>query len=156
MDKIEEASLPPFDGKAPLTSATSNPLTRSLRNAYIAFSERREALGLSNPGTVEGVAREVQRDVLLNNLMFSGFRADLTKQFSTSPMFQTAHNFTMGSQGMPPYSFAALYGSPTVCCHVKASMKLTTSNAHRSFSKETSTTTWLSPHARITGYRHPS
>lgn len=115
MDKIEEAALPPFDGKAPLSSVTSNPLARTLRNAYISFSERREALGLSNPGTVDGVAREVQRDVLLNNMMFSGLRADVTKMFSSAPLFQTAHSFTMGAQGMPPYNFAALYGSPAVC-----------------------------------------
>ena len=114
MDKIEEASLPPLDGSARLSSDTTNPFTRTLQNAYVSFKERRAALGLTNPGTVEGVAREVQRDVLLNNMMFSGFRADLTKAFSTAPLFQTAHNFTMGAQGMPPYSFAALYGSPTV------------------------------------------
>lgn len=114
MEKLEEAARPPFDGTIPSSAITDNPLVRSIRSVYNSFSERRAALGLSNPGTVEGVAREVQRDVLLNNLMFSGFRADLTKAFSTAPLFQTAHNFTMGAQGMPPYSFAALYGSPTV------------------------------------------
>lgn len=112
MEKLEDAILPPSSGT--LGALSDNSLAQSLRNAYRSFSERREALGLANPGTVDGVAREVQRDVLLNNLMFSGFRADLTKAFSTSPLFQTAHNFTMGSQGSPPYSFAALYGSPRV------------------------------------------
>jgi len=86
----------------------------SVRDAWATFSARRAALGLSNPGTVENVSREVSKDVFLNNYMFSGLRADLTKAFSGSPLFQTAHNFTMGAQGMPPYSFAALYGSPRV------------------------------------------
>lgn len=92
----------------------SNPLVSTLRDAYTRFQERREALGLSNPGTIEGVSREVQRDVLLTNLMFSGLRGEITRAHSATPLFHTAHNFTMGAQGMPPYSFAALYGSSRV------------------------------------------
>jgi len=86
----------------------------SVRDVYTRFSERREALGLSYPGTVDGISREVQRDVFLSNLMFSGLRAELNKAFSASPLFQTAHSFSMGSQQMPPYTFSALYGSPKV------------------------------------------
>lgn len=100
--------------KGALSTLWYNPLTAAVNDAYQAFSERRSALGLSNPGTVDGISREVTRDVFLNNLMFTGFRADFTKAFSAAPLFQTAHNFTMGSAGMPPYSFAALYGSPKV------------------------------------------
>ncbi|KAB8360942.1 hypothetical protein FH972_024674 [Carpinus fangiana] len=100
--------------KGALSSLWHNPITAAANDAYQAFSERRAALGLSNPGTVEGISREVTRDVFLNNSMFTGFRADFTKAFSAAPLFQTAHNFTMGSGGMPPYSFAALYGSPKV------------------------------------------
>ncbi|KAF2475100.1 uncharacterized protein BDR25DRAFT_322461 [Lindgomyces ingoldianus] len=85
-----------------------------LREAYTTFSERREALGLSNPGTVENIAKEVQRDVFLNNLSFSGLRADLTKAFSVAPLFQVSHALAMGSQSQPPYTYAALYGSPKV------------------------------------------
>jgi len=96
---------------APLTD---NGAVKAFREYYNTFQEKRETLGLTNPGTVEGIAREVQRDVLTNNFMFSGLRADLTKAFSAIPLFQTAHNFTMGTQGMPPYSFAALYGSSKV------------------------------------------
>jgi len=71
-------------------------------------------LGLSNPGTVENIAREVQRDVFLNNSSFSGLRAELTKAFSAAPLFQVAHSLSMGSQVMPPYSYMVLYGSPRV------------------------------------------
>jgi mitochondrial import receptor subunit TOM40 len=63
---------------------------------------------------VENIAKEVQRDVFLNNLTFSGVRADLTKAFSVAPLFQISHALSMGSQGLPPYAYAALYGSPKV------------------------------------------
>lgn len=97
-----------------LSFLNQNAVVRTFRDSYAAFSERREALGLSNPGTVENVAREVQKDVFLTNYMFTGLRADLTKAFSVSPLFQVSHAFSMGSQGLPPYTFAALYGTPKV------------------------------------------
>ena len=87
-----------------------------LHDVYAAFQNRREALGLSNPGTVENIAREVQRDVFLNNLSFSGLRAELTKAFSAAPMFQVSHSLSMGSQVQPPYAYTAIYGSPKVRC----------------------------------------
>ena len=87
-----------------------------LQDVYTAFQERREALGLSNPGTVENIAKEVQRDVFLNILSFSGLLAQLTKAFSAAPMFQVSHSLSMGSQMQPPYAYTALYGSPKVCC----------------------------------------
>ncbi|KAF2126926.1 hypothetical protein P153DRAFT_297070 [Dothidotthia symphoricarpi CBS 119687] len=85
-----------------------------LGDVYRAFQERREALGLSNPGVVESIAREVQRDVFLNNSSFSGLRAELTKAFSAAPLFQVAHSLSMGSQLQPPYSYMVLYGSPRI------------------------------------------
>ncbi|KAF2733861.1 hypothetical protein EJ04DRAFT_438245 [Polyplosphaeria fusca] len=85
-----------------------------IRDVYTAFQDRREALGLSNPGTVENIAKEVQRDVFLNNLSFSGLRADLTKAFGVAPLFQVSHALAMGSQAQPPYTYAALYGSSRV------------------------------------------
>ncbi|KAI9793623.1 MAG: translocase of outer mitochondrial membrane [Piccolia ochrophora] len=87
-------------------------LPSSLRDAWSSFADRRETLGLSNPGTVENISREVQKDVLLTNYMFTGLRADMTKAFSVSPLFQLSHAFATGSQALPPYSFAALYGTP--------------------------------------------
>jgi mitochondrial import receptor subunit TOM40 len=96
-------------------TAHTGPFARVL-DVYSAFQERREALGLANPGTVEGISREVQRDVFLNNSSFSGLRAELTKAFSAAPLFQVAHSLSMGSQLQPPYSYMVLYGSPRVCC----------------------------------------
>lgn len=97
----------------PLGFLYNNAISVALADTYISFAERRAALGLSNPGTVENIAREVQRDVFLNNYTFSGLRADLTKAFSISPLFQVSHAFAMGSQ-IPPYTFAALFGTNKV------------------------------------------
>ena len=96
-----------------------NSLVRVLRNAYTSFSERRASLGLSNPGTVESIAREVQKDVFLSNAMFTGLRADFTRPMSIKPLFQYSHAFAMGSQGIPPYNFSALYGTRKVGSLVK-------------------------------------
>ncbi|KAF2225721.1 outer membrane protein [Elsinoe ampelina] len=94
----------------------TNPLVSSLTNVFNAFQAKRDALGLSNPGTVENVSKEVTRDVFLNNSAFSGFRAELQKAFSMAPLFQVCHSFSAGNQQMPPYVFMALYGTNKVFC----------------------------------------
>lgn len=109
------ASLEKADQQA-LDMFTNNTVMRKLHSYYSAYSERRESLGLSNPGTIDNISKEVQRDVFLNNLTFSGLRADITKAFSVAPLFQVSHALSMGSQGLPPYAYAALYGSPKVRC----------------------------------------
>lgn len=91
-----------------------NPIVSSITNVINAFQAKRDALGLSNPGTVENVSKEVTRDVFLNNSAFSGFRAELQKAFSMSPLFQVCHSFSAGNQQMPPYVFMALYGTNKV------------------------------------------
>ncbi|TAQ83835.1 hypothetical protein B7494_g7841 [Chlorociboria aeruginascens] len=103
-----------LEKESPLAFLFNNSVVAALADSYQSFSARREALGLSNPGTVENIAREVQRDVFLTNYTFSGLRADITKPFSISPLFQVSHAFSMGSPGLPPYTFAALYGNPKV------------------------------------------
>jgi len=98
-----------------LSFVTDNPAAAALSDAYNSFSDRRALLNLPNPGTVDNLAREVQKDVLLTNFMFSGLRADLTKVFGMSPLFRVSHAFSMGSTGnLPPYAFSAMYGSPKV------------------------------------------
>ncbi|KAL1860566.1 hypothetical protein VTK73DRAFT_7282 [Phialemonium thermophilum] len=97
----------------PLAFLTKNPVASGLSDVLRSFTERREKLGLSNPGSTENIAREVQRDVFLNNFMFTGIRADLTKAFSFSPLFQVSHAFSMGER-LNPYTFAALYGTNKV------------------------------------------
>ena len=94
--------------------ANENSLVKVFRDIYSSFSDRRAALGLSNPGTVENIAREVQKDVFLSNAMFTGLRADFTRPMSMKPLFQYSHAFAMGSQGIPPYNFSALYGTQQV------------------------------------------
>ncbi|KAK4189645.1 eukaryotic porin/Tom40 [Podospora australis] len=95
---------------APLAFLQNNPVFTGLSDVYGSFQERRAKLGLSNPGTVENIAKEVQRDVLATNQMFWGLRAELTKAFSFNPLFQVSHQFAIGER-MNPYTFASLYGS---------------------------------------------
>ena len=90
-----------------------NPIANGLADALNSFSDRRAKLNLSNPGTVENIAKEVQRDVLLQGFMFSGLKADVTKMFSVAPLFQVSHQFAQ-SERMSPYNFAALYGTNNV------------------------------------------
>jgi mitochondrial import receptor subunit TOM40 len=104
------------EGKAsPLAFLTDNAIAAAFNDTWGTLSEKRRLMGLDNPGTVDGIAREVQRDVLLSNHMFSGLRCDLQKVFSLSPLFRLQHGFAMGSQALPPWQLMALYGSPRVC-----------------------------------------
>lgn len=95
----------------PLAFLTENPISAALGSLHASFRERRQALGLKNPGTVENISREVLKDVFLTNHTFSGMRADLMKSFSVNPVFQISHAFTMGAQGIPPYTFSAVFGN---------------------------------------------
>jgi len=103
-----------LEKESPLAFLKNNAITTALLDTYHTFSEKREALGLPNPGKVDDIAREVQREVFLTNYTFTGLRADLTKAFSIAPLFQVSHAFSMGSQGLPPYTFAALFGTNKV------------------------------------------
>ncbi|KKK13277.1 mitochondrial import receptor subunit tom-40 [Aspergillus rambellii] len=99
----------------PPSFLTDNAVAAALKDAYTSFSDRRAALGLPNPGTIDNISREVQKEVLLSNFMFTGLRADLTKVFGMSPLFRVSHAFSMGSSGnMTPYAFSAMYGTPKV------------------------------------------
>ena len=91
-----------------------NAVVSTIRDIWSSFSERREALGLSNPGTVENIAREVQKDVFLANYMFTGLRADWTRPLSSMPLFQYTHSFAMGSPGLPPYGLSTIFGNAKV------------------------------------------
>jgi mitochondrial import receptor subunit TOM40 len=99
---------------SPLSFLTDNVMAATIRDTYLGLSEKRKALGLENPGTVDNIAREVQREVLLSNYMFSGLRCDLQKIFSVAPLFRLQHGFAMGSQALPPWQLMALYGTPRV------------------------------------------
>ncbi|KAK4554289.1 translocase of outer mitochondrial membrane [Recurvomyces mirabilis] len=110
---IDVSTLPPLDVTKPPPPRT-NALFDTLADTYASFQARREALGLSNPGTVDQISKEVQRDVFLTNQTFSGLRAELNKSFSINPIFQVSHAFSMGSQQLSPYTFLALYGTDSL------------------------------------------
>ena len=99
---------------SPLAFLKDNAVAAALNDTYNTFSEKRATLGLQNPGKVDDIAREVQREVFLSQQMFTGLRADLTKALSFAPLFQVSHAFSVGSGGLPPYTFAALYGTNKV------------------------------------------
>lgn len=105
-----------IDSPTSLPAPRSNGIMDTILDTYNTFQARREALGLSNPGTVDNIAKEVQRDVFLTNLTFSGLRAELSKSFSISPLFQVSHAFAQGSQQLSPYTFLALYGTNKILC----------------------------------------
>ncbi|EXJ80366.1 mitochondrial import receptor subunit TOM40 [Capronia coronata CBS 617.96] len=109
MALIEEKS-----SSSPLAFLADNAISAALSDTYSSLQERRKLLGLENPGTVDNIAREVQKDVLLSNFMFSGLRCDLQKIFSVSPLFRLQHGFAMGSQALPPWQLMALYGTSNV------------------------------------------
>lgn len=92
----------------------TNTFTDTILDTYRAFNDRRAALGLSNPGPVDEISKEVQRSVFLTNQAFSGLRAELNKSFSIYPLFQISHAFSTGSQMLSPYTFLALYGTDNV------------------------------------------
>jgi mitochondrial import receptor subunit TOM40 len=115
---------PPVDISPLVTPVSLNPppprtnaFTDTILDAYHAFHDRRAALGLSNPGAVDEIAKEVQRSVFLTNQTFSGLRAELNKSFSILPLFQVSHAFSTGSQMLSPYTFLALYGTNNVGLH---------------------------------------
>jgi mitochondrial import receptor subunit TOM40 len=92
----------------------NNPIASTIGDALNSFNERRAKLGLSNPGTIENLSKEVQRDVFLTNSMFTGVRAELTKVFSVAPLFQVSHAFAMGERANP-YTLLTMYGTNKVC-----------------------------------------
>ena len=107
---VEMDSSPPETLLAPHT----NGFLDAIFNTYQSFHDRRAALGLSNPGPVDEISKEVQRGVFLTNQTFSGLRAELNKSFSILPLFQISHAFSSGSQLLSPYTFLALYGTNNV------------------------------------------
>lgn len=114
ISKLPLGSIPGATIKAPPSIWETHPVLSPLNSVYNAIAERRSALGLSNPGTVENLSKEVTRDVFLSNYFFSGLRADLSKPFSMNPAFQISHSFSIGSPVMPAYGFAAFYATDNV------------------------------------------
>jgi mitochondrial import receptor subunit TOM40 len=110
---ILEEKAPPASSSA-LSFLTDNAITSVINETFASLALKREAMGLTNPGTVESIDREVKREVLLSNYMFSGLRCDLQKIFSVNPLFRLQHGFAMGSQALPPWQMMAIYGTNRV------------------------------------------
>lgn len=113
-------------------AGVASPIT----NAFSRFSSWKSSRGLTSPGTVENLQKEVKRacirshrafgwlqttDVFgraethLTNFIFDGARADLTKGLSMDPAFQVTHSFALASQtALPSYNFGAVFANPTV------------------------------------------
>ena len=114
LDTITTPPPPALDVAKPPPPRT-NAFFDIVFDTYQSFQDRRKALGLSNPGSVDNISAEVQRSVFLTNQTFSGLRAELNKSFSIYPLFQISHAFSSGSQLLSPYTFLALYGTNNVC-----------------------------------------
>ena len=99
-------SFPKFD--------IPNLVPQPFRDWHNSLSDWRDRLGLQNPGTVENLHKEVQRDVFLNNFAFSGMKADLGKSFSANPLFQVQHSFSAGSSQVAPWSFLSMFATDNV------------------------------------------
>ena len=108
----------------------SNGVVDAVLDTYRSFQDRRAALGLSNPGTVDNIASEVQRSVFLTNQTFSGLRAELNKSFSIAPLFQISHAFSAGSQMLSPYTFLGLYGTNNVSAASLSNARLQEKHIH--------------------------
>ncbi|KAK6454273.1 translocase of outer mitochondrial membrane [Scheffersomyces xylosifermentans] len=113
LSKLTVPTLPSLTTDAPKANGlwSSNPVFSYLNDVYITIGEHRKSLGLTNPGTIENLSKEVTRDVFLNQYFFSGLRADLNKAFSMAPAFQTSHTLSIGSNVLPAYAFSALYAT---------------------------------------------
>ncbi|OBA22073.1 hypothetical protein METBIDRAFT_77571 [Metschnikowia bicuspidata var. bicuspidata NRRL YB-4993] len=111
LSQIAIPTLPSLAPELPKQNGlwSSNPVFSYLNDVYINIAEHRKSLGLTNPGTIENLTKEVNRDVFLSQYFFTGLRADLNKAFSLDPAFQTSHTLSMGSNVLPPYAFSALY-----------------------------------------------
>ncbi|KAL7665550.1 Mitochondrial import receptor subunit TOM40 [[Candida] zeylanoides] len=113
LSKLDVSTLPGVTPQPPRPNGlwSSNPVFSYLNDVYITIGEHRKSLGLTNPGTIENLNKEVSRDVFLQQYFFTGLRADLNKAFSMAPAFQTSHTLSIGSQVLPAYAFSALYAT---------------------------------------------
>ncbi|KAG0092102.1 translocase of outer mitochondrial membrane [Podila epicladia] len=91
----------------PVTEKPSLGLIEQVRNAYAQVDKFRANLNLPNPGTYEGINREVKHTFLTNHV-FDGARCDITKVLT--PNFQVTHSFAMGAAGSAStYNFGTAF-----------------------------------------------
>ncbi|KAF7976315.1 hypothetical protein HWV62_5847 [Athelia sp. TMB] len=121
------SSAPSFSGNTGLTTLPTAPSFQEppksssyldalapLTNTWNRYSAWRESFGLPNPGSTEGLQKEVKA-VLATNFIFEGGRADLTKSLSANPAFQVTHSFALGSEATPAsYNFNTVYARENI------------------------------------------
>ncbi|KAG0058773.1 translocase of outer mitochondrial membrane [Linnemannia elongata] len=76
------------------TATGGGGLVDQVKEAWTKVNRFRDGLNLPNPGTFEGVNREVKHTFLTNHV-FDGARCDITKVLT--PNFQVTHSFAMGA-----------------------------------------------------------
>ncbi|KAG0294957.1 translocase of outer mitochondrial membrane [Dissophora globulifera] len=99
----------PAASPAPVEPVSAAPagLLDQAKAAFAKVNQFREDLNLPNPGTYEGVSREV-KNTFLTNHVFDGARCDITKVLT--PNFQVTHSFAMGSAAAPSsYNFGTAF-----------------------------------------------
>lgn len=89
----------------------SNFVCRTVSKYTEKLLASREKLGLPNPGTTENINKEVGRDVLLTPFFFSGLKAEVSKSFSLTPVFQVSHALSLGNPIQPPYAFSSVFAT---------------------------------------------
>ncbi|KAI0748336.1 eukaryotic porin-domain-containing protein [Daedaleopsis nitida] len=105
------------DPPSPPAPGPSSSSSRWQFGLYNRFATWRKSLELPNPGTSENLNKEA-KNTLLNNYLFDGARAELSKSLSMNPMFSVTHSFNMGSQTIPPsYGFGAMFINEQLFMH---------------------------------------
>ncbi|KAH8117569.1 eukaryotic porin-domain-containing protein [Phellopilus nigrolimitatus] len=113
MASTSQEKVGPLDVTPPPKSVLPSFLS-PVTNVYDRFAQWRSSLGLSYPGNVESLQKEVKA-THLTNYIFDGARADLTKALSVTPAFQVTHSFSLASQtALPSYNFGAIFANSKV------------------------------------------
>ncbi|KAG0271085.1 translocase of outer mitochondrial membrane [Linnemannia exigua] len=99
--------VPPVVDFTPSRPAQPTGLVGQVKDAFAKVARFRDDLNLPNPGSFEGVNREVKHTFLTNHV-FDGARCDITKVLT--PNFQVTHSFAMGAAGSPStYNFGTAF-----------------------------------------------
>jgi mitochondrial import receptor subunit TOM40 len=91
------------------------PVAAPIAGTFERFHNWKEYMGLSQPGTVENLTRDVT-NTHMSNYFFEGARADLSKVVSPNPAFQITHSFTLGAQ-KSSYMLGALFADQNTFLH---------------------------------------
>ncbi|WOO81392.1 Mitochondrial import receptor subunit tom40 [Vanrija pseudolonga] len=91
-----------------------HPVAQPLAATFERFHNFKEYYGLVQPGTVEGLTRDVN-NTLMSNYFFEGARADLSKVVSPNPAFQITHSFQLGQKSN--YTLGTVFANANTFLH---------------------------------------